>query len=106
MGRRGRPTAALAALLVLELAVAAALAGYGSARRVRAGAARSANRALVAALGLVDLALWSDASGCRHPAEAELLAALADQPSAMDHRPAGSLVPPPTSVRGGGWSPR
>lgn len=95
MDRRGRPSRVLFALLAVELAIAVALAGYGSSRCARSRSSRPSGRILVAGLALADLALWSDASYCRHPSEAGFFTAHADHPSAMDHFPAGSVVPPP-----------
>jgi len=81
--------------LALEIAVAFGLALAGSLRSARNNEARAVNQRLVAELGLADLALWSDASYCRHPSLAVFFSAHADHPSAMEHFPAGSIVPPP-----------
>lgn len=89
-------------LLAVELATAVALAAVGACRHGRFEALRDDHRDLVAALGLGDLALWSDASYCRHPSLADFFSAHADHPSAMEHFPAGSMVPPPIRRQGGG----
>lgn len=52
-------------------------------------------RALVAALGLTDLALFTEARYTRHPSQADLHSAFQDHPLALDHFPSASLVPPP-----------
>ncbi len=54
-----------------------------------------ANRALVAHLGLTDLALFTEARYTRHPSQADLHSALQDHPGAFDHFPSGSLMAPP-----------
>lgn len=51
--------------------------------------------ALVAELGLTDLALFTEARYTRHPTQADLHSAFQDHPLALDHFPTGSLVPPP-----------
>jgi len=86
---------ALLVVVAFEVAVATCLALVGSRRAAGLDRARIDNRRLVSELGLADLALWSDASYCRHPSLAVPYSALADHPSAMEHFPAGSMVPPP-----------
>ena len=54
-----------------------------------------AGQALVRALGLTDLALWSEARYTRHPSQADLFTAFQGFPGAPDHFPAGSIVAPP-----------
>lgn len=51
-------------------------------------------RQLSAALGLTDLALWSEARYTRHPSQADLFTAFQDFPGAPEHFPAGSVVGP------------
>lgn len=70
-----------------------ALAGAGS--PADSLAAREARRVLVRELTLTDLALWSEAGYCRHPSLADRFSPWATHPSAIEHFPAGSLVPPP-----------
>lgn len=93
--REGFLARAVLAVLAIEIVVAAGLALIGSVRCDRAKLARPANRRLVSELGLADLALWSDASYCRHSSLRTFFAAHSDHPSAMEHFPAGSMVPPP-----------
>lgn len=81
-------------LIAVEAAVVAALSIGGEIAARRADAGRSADRTLAAGLGLTGLALWSEAGYCRHPAQADLFAAHADHPGALEHFPGGSLVPP------------
>jgi len=47
--------------------------------------------ALVAALGLSDLALFNDARYTRHPSMADLHAPFQDGPASLEHFPTGSL---------------
>lgn len=62
----------------------------------RAAAAEIAQRRdLVAALGLTDLALFTEARYTRHPSQADLYSAFQDHPLALDHFPTGTLVPAP-----------
>jgi hypothetical protein len=83
--------AAIAGLLVFLAAVemlhAALAAGPGRERR-------EVTRALAAQLGLTDLALFTEARYTRHRSLADLHSAFQDAPMAMEHFPAGSLVPP------------
>jgi hypothetical protein len=94
--REGFLARAVLGLLTLEIAAAVGLALIGSSRCERVKLARPANRRLVSELGLADLALWSDASYCRHSSLAVFFSAHSDHPSAMEHFPAGSMVPPPS----------
>ena len=91
---------ARAALLIVlgQLVAVSLLAVLGTDARKRAEDHDSVNRAVVSALGLTDLALWSEASYCRHPSTADRFAPFADHPSALEHFPAGSVVPPPTTT--------
>jgi len=81
-------------LALLGLAAAAATALGAVAAADRGAGERAADRALVAALRLTDLALMSQASYCRHPSQADLFAPHASHPSALEHYPPGSIVPP------------
>ena len=54
-----------------------------------------ARQALVRALGLTDLALWSEARYTRHPSQADLFTPFQGFPGAPEHFPAGSIVGPP-----------
>jgi len=82
-------------LLVIETAMAVALAATGSARNRDQQGARETNRRLVRELGLTDLALSSGASYTRHPSQADLFAPHNEHPSAIEHFPAGSVLQPP-----------
>lgn len=83
------------ALIALEIGVVLAMGVGGQASSEHSNRVRASNSRLVEQLGLTDLALWSGASYCRHPSQADLFAPHGDHPSALDHFPAGSVVPPP-----------
>ncbi|MDD5364874.1 MAG: hypothetical protein PHR30_05995 [Gallionellaceae bacterium] len=56
-------------------------------------------RAEVAAWGLTDLALFTEARYTRHPSQADRHAAFQDHPGALEHFPSGALMPPPPHLR-------
>ena len=88
------------AVTALELAVLVALAVWGRVTCERRGRdEQPAKRALVGALGLTDLALWTEARYTRHPSQADLFAPFEDFPAALEHFPAGSIVPVPRPER-------
>jgi hypothetical protein len=91
----GAPAWATIILLLVEIAMAVALAATGSARIRDQQGARSINRRLVRELGLTDLALSSGTSYTRHPSQADLFAPHNEHPSAIEHFPAGSVLQPP-----------
>lgn len=84
---------ALTAVLVLVLA-ALLLDGELRARRFAATSGPALAR-LGGALGLTDLAIWTEARYARHPSQADRFTAFQDLPGAFDHFPAGSIIPPP-----------
>lgn len=90
--RRLRAFAAGACALAL-LAGAAWL--HAQARRAEARQAWPAQRAIVRATGLPDLALSSTARWLRHPTQVEPAAAVQDTPGGIDTDPAGALLGPP-----------
>ncbi len=55
---------------------------------------RAQGRALVARVGLTDLALFNEARYTRHLSQADRHAAFQDHPGALEHFPAGSLAAP------------
>lgn len=65
----------------------------------QAEAERAHARAQVAAAGLTDLALFNEARYARNGALADPHAAFQDHPMALEHFPAGSLMPPPARAR-------
>jgi hypothetical protein len=77
----------------VELAVVVALVAH--ARGVAADLAVTdipARRAVVARLGLTDLAIWTEARYTRHPSQTDLFSPFQDFPSSLEHFPAGSVV--------------
>lgn len=74
--------------LLLVLADAGRLARQGD-------AARQAGRELARSARLTDLALFTEARYARHASQADRHAAFQDHPLALEHFPAGSLMPPP-----------
>lgn len=52
------------------------------------------------ALPVADLALFSEARYARHPGLSDHHAAFQDHPLALEHFPAGSLMPPPARAQG------
>lgn len=88
------------ALVVIEIACAATLAVTGSAGDRNRQEAREVNRLVVRELGLTDLALSTGTSYTRHPTQADLFAAHGEHPCAIEHFPAGSVVPPPADQLG------
>lgn len=63
----------------------------------RHAARREAALVLARSLGAADLALFNEARYARHPSQADRHAAFQDHPLALEHFPAGSLVPPPAA---------
>jgi hypothetical protein len=65
----------------------------------RVAAQRTADRqpglALAKSLQLTDPALFTEARYARHLSQADQHAAFQDHPMALEHFPAGTLVPPP-----------
>ncbi|MCX7948664.1 MAG: hypothetical protein N2509_00980 [Treponemataceae bacterium] len=55
---------------------------------------------VVRTLELTDLALFTDARYTRHPSMADLNTAFQDYPMAFDYFPSGSIVAPPSHLRG------
>lgn len=94
--RRGSTLAALIfGLLGLGClaCLAQAIGARGEAERRRAVA-----RGEVAALGLTDLALFTEARYTRNPSLADLHSAFQDGPATLDHFPSGSLIAPPRDL--------
>ena len=88
--RRSGPV--LAGLGVLAVALAGELV-QGRLAAPAAQARIAETRAIVAALGLSDPALFTEARYTRHPALADLNTPFQDHPGAFDRFPTGSIVP-------------
>lgn len=56
---------------------------------------RQPGQALAGAVQLTDPALFTEARYARHASQADRHAAFQDHPMALEHFPAGSLMPPP-----------
>lgn len=85
--------------VVLFLAASAWIATWLDGPRLKAERRSDAAIVLAARLHLTDLALFNEARYTRHPSMADHHAAFQDHPTALDHFPAGSLVPPPAAWR-------
>lgn len=90
--RRSGPV--LAGLAVLGLMLAAEL-GHARLSASASSARLARERALVAALGLTDPALFTEARYTRNPVLADLNTPFQDHPMAFDHFPSGSIVVAP-----------
>lgn len=101
-----RPRGSTRAVLLLSLALLVFLATWLDGWRLNAGSQPYEAIDLVQRLGLTDLALFNEARYTRHPSQADRHAAFQDHPMALEHFPAGSLLPPPRvgEGRGGGQS--
>jgi hypothetical protein len=86
------------ALILVEIAVVGYFAVSSARMRDGDRGRLDANRQLVRALSLTDLALWSEARYTRHPSMADLFTPFQDYPSSMEHFPAGSIAAPPDGV--------
>ena len=82
------------ALLALGLGGAALLLVLLDAGRL-AGTRAQAWTASARALRLTDPALFNEARYARHASQADRNAAFQDHPMALEHFPAGSMIPPP-----------
>lgn len=85
---------ALLVVLGAELLATLGIASYGSWLGWQRAPQEVANRALTHHLKLSSLALWPEASYGRHPCLSDLFTPLSSHPGALEHLPAGSLVPP------------
>ncbi|MCA1971746.1 MAG: hypothetical protein LDL44_02830 [Caenispirillum sp.] len=93
-----RPSGLAFAVLGLALTGFAATFADAALSRARSAAPLAERAALVARLGLTDLALFTEARYTRHPSQADLHSAFQDHPLALEHFPTGSLLPPPAAL--------
>ena len=100
--RRGS-SLALGFLGVLLLTCLAALAHAAWAQR-RVALRPNLSLAMVQALQLTDLALFTEARYTRHLSQADAYSAFQDGPVALEHFPAGSLVMPNRTFISTGFS--
>jgi len=93
---RQRRGSTLAGWLLGMAVLALALVLLDSARlAAERGAALRHGQALVRSAQLTDPALFTEARYARHASQADRHAAFQDHPLALEHFPAGSLMPPP-----------
>jgi len=90
-----KSTLALAALTLAAGLLAASLIDTATAVTSN----DTAMRAQVAAWGLTDPALFTEARYTRHPTQADRHAAFQDHPGALEHFPTGALISPPAHLR-------
>ena len=103
-----RPTTPVFAALGALALVAGAEAVHALATAPREAARWAEETRLVTALGLSDLALFTEARYTRHPSLADLASAFQDGPASLDHFPTASLIapPPPADQTAIGVSPQ
>lgn len=85
----------LGGVLLLGLALGHSRAWHRDRAPVLANTAR-----LVAALGLTDLCLSTEARHTRHPSQADWHTPFQSHPLALDHFPSGSVIGPPPALKG------
>jgi hypothetical protein len=81
-------------ITAVNLLLFTALSIHAATRHGQGASGRSSSRALVRDLMLTDLCLSTEARYTRHPAMADTHAAFQEHPTALDHFPSGSLLPP------------
>ena len=88
-------------LVMITLLTTVMLATFiDAARRLHQGAARLAEESRqVKTLELTDLVLSTEARYTRHLTQADYFAPFQDYPSALEHFPGGSLLPPPETLQ-------
>lgn len=86
------------ALLGTGLAACAGTFAAAALGRAAAAPQVSERAELVRALGLTDLALFTEARYTRHLSQADLHTPFQDHPMALDHFPSGALVAPPAHL--------
>jgi hypothetical protein len=96
MTRRARPSRYA---LVLLATAGGFLAGAGLDAYFAPAGDEAAMAGQVAAWGLTDLALFTEARYTRHPSQADAHAAFQDHPGALEHFPTGALLAPPAHLR-------
>ena len=97
--RRSTLALGLVALGASALVVAAL---HAQLTRGAAQARMAQSAQLVKAVGLTDLALFTEARYTRNPALADLHTAFQDSPFAFEHFPSGSFAPRPAASWGAG----
>ena len=90
-----RPSAWLALFLLACAAGAGVMAAHAALRADRLPQDAARLRPLVAALGISDLSLSTEARYTRHPAVSDPMVPVMDHPGAIEHFPSGSFFIPP-----------
>jgi len=90
-----RPATPVLSALAALLALAGVEGAHARLTAPREAALLADEAQLVRALGLTDLALFTEARYTRHPALADLATAFQDNPLSFEHFPSGSLIAPP-----------
>ncbi len=91
-----RPATIFLLMLTLVLLLDASLYMYGRSAREREKAQEDVLVVHVAALGLTDLSVSTEARYTRHPAVSDPVAPFMDHPGALEHFPSGSFWSPPS----------
>lgn len=92
-----RPSAIFLVCLGALALVDSVLLLHRQGAKQEAAAAAGPRRVVVAALGLTDLSLATEARYTRHPAVTDPLVPFMDHPGAIEHFPSGSFWAPPPS---------
>lgn len=95
MIKRMRGAGVFLVVTAAELGVLGALGLHARMRQAGAGTSLRPCIEQVEAWSLTDLCLFTEARYTRHPAMADDHAAFQDHPTALEHFPSGTLMPPP-----------
>jgi hypothetical protein len=90
-----RPSTRFLAFLAAAAALFLAAFAHAAAEQARRAPEVEARAAIVRALGLSDLCLFTEARYTRHPALADRFTPFQDHPGALEHFPSGSIMAPP-----------
>jgi hypothetical protein len=90
-----RPSTLALTLLAAAAAAFAATLVDAALPRAQREAELDETRALVARLGLTDLALFTEARYTRHPSQADRFTPFQEHPTSLEHFPSGSVAAPP-----------
>jgi hypothetical protein len=96
---RPRPSSLFLAMALTGILTLGAAMGHALQRQEKDRPDLAALARLAATLQATDLALFTEARYTRHPSQADLHSPFQDHPSALEHFPSGSFVPPPRWLR-------
>ena len=85
-------------IILVEIVVLALLFVTASISERNMKPERAANRELVRHFMLTDFSLWTETRYTRHPSQADRFSPFQDFPAAIEHFPAGSILPPPLAL--------